>query len=56
MSFCHYDNCLGGPAKTSNKLPPSLKCLSAVFCDVNCPSAEITFAYNFTRFLNEENG
>lgn len=31
MSLCHYNNCSGGRAKTSNKLPSPFKCLSAVF-------------------------
>lgn len=26
------------------------------FCNMNCPSVEISFAHNFTRFLNKENG
>lgn len=26
------------------------------FCNMNCFCAEISFAHNFTRFLNEENG
>ena len=43
------------PRHQINRLLPL--CVSVLFfCNMNCPSAEISSARNFTRSLNEENG